>query len=665
MPDNRDDEYSSEEEIAANKKIIEESLRGSKVVFPFPDKKMDDNHVNALTFLNLLLSKLGQGSSDNEPRSTSILSKDDAKYQLQSDSVIHDLVHIKVILDKQHESNGEIKQKVDEVYSIAKSLFDDADIFKRWKTNINNRIKKLRDDTYNAGRAEINCFTCPFDQLEYDAKFNIKISIPNAIILLRAILASQNRTIRDDIFTERLDIIDLNTGKVVEDNAAFGDMCIEWINSIYKDKKVMFSEAMLSTAARMLARENKYHSFEDFITKCGEWKEPTGSAIDDQDAFMAHVLSSNSNDFSYHADYISLFITCVLGLGGEWNPETQQLECDDYTKAIFTIHLIAGLRRVRVPGCKYDTYPSLTSLQGINKTKLLIKLYGARHFLSEKGFNDLSAKEQSERTRHGKICVELPEVIAERSGPSSVKAGTSMTQFEGREAYGKDKENRPRKFTYVLWHTGNITKFLNDPTGNRRNWVFYLENEIDLHLLDQIIYGLWAQINFLETKGRLSYYRHNPDIMAGQEFFPDIELPRKFWEESKKRSDVAMEDNIYVGYVSELLVSEYVYWDPDETFVFAKVTDIRDKWLKGVESSFKITRGFAQAARSVVLINKYELDGLNKDVVWVNKVINNKIYVGSVYIISDKDYSLIKDVIQILKRRRKASAELKEKMKLF
>jgi hypothetical protein len=45
--------------------------------------------------------------------------------------------------------NGEVRQKTAEILSIAKKLFNDADIFKEWKDDINKREHRYRREHYN------------------------------------------------------------------------------------------------------------------------------------------------------------------------------------------------------------------------------------------------------------------------------------------------------------------------------------------------------------------------------------------------------------------------------------------------------------------------------------------------------------------------------------
>jgi hypothetical protein len=133
---------------------------------------------------------------------------------------------------------------------------------------------------------------------------------------------------------------------------------------------------------------------------------------------------------------------------------------DSYHTAVASKVLIAAVRRVRQPGCKYD---ELVVLEG-----------------------DL----------RGKWCVELAEIEhIIRAEVETVKAFLSRATDHYRPPYGRATTDVPRQS--VLIGTTNATEYLRDATGNRRIWpvkcLSKLPDGADLDWLRDNRDQLWAE----------------------------------------------------------------------------------------------------------------------------------------------------------------------------
>lgn len=174
---------------------------------------------------------------------------------------------------------------------------------------------------------------------------------------------------------------------------------------------------------------------------------------------------------------------------------------DAYHTAIGSRFLCAAVRRVRRPGCKFDTALIFQGPQGIGKSMLVRCLFRARWF-SDSLPHDLSNKDAMQGLA-GKWCIELAEmehILRTTSGASKAFLSRQVDFF--RPSFEPTFIERPRQC--VIVGTVNEDEFLNDPTGNRRYWpVRCTKADVDwvLENRDQ----LWAEAAMMEARGDVLY----------------------------------------------------------------------------------------------------------------------------------------------------------------
>ncbi len=170
---------------------------------------------------------------------------------------------------------------------------------------------------------------------------------------------------------------------------------------------------------------------------------------------------------------------------------------DDLTRAIGRAVLIAGVRRVRKPGCKFDHAMILEGPQGGGKSSALKILAGGEMFFSDEIVVGQSYKEAQELLR-GKWIVELPELVGlTRSDVKTVKQFITKTTDRGRPAFARAVEELPRRC--IMIGTTNDADYLQDPTGNRRFWPV-VTGKIDQDALRRDRDQLWAEAAALEPE---------------------------------------------------------------------------------------------------------------------------------------------------------------------
>jgi predicted P-loop ATPase len=140
---------------------------------------------------------------------------------------------------------------------------------------------------------------------------------------------------------------------------------------------------------------------------------------------------------------------------------------DDYHSSVGSAFLIAAVRRVRHPGCKFDHMPVLEGAQGLGKSTAVKALFG------EKWFTDsLPAALESRDAALGLQGIwvvefaEIEQLI--RAEVEIIKAFLSRSVDRFRAPYGKSFMDYPRQS--VMIGTTNERDYLRDATGNRRFW---------------------------------------------------------------------------------------------------------------------------------------------------------------------------------------------------
>lgn len=170
------------------------------------------------------------------------------------------------------------------------------------------------------------------------------------------------------------------------------------------------------------------------------------------------------------------------------------------TRAIGQAFLIAAVRRVRNPGCKFDTLLVLEGPEGTDKSTALRILAGDAHFTDGVNLGD-EAKVIMEQTL-GKWVVEISEMQGSSRGVEKIKAQLSRTTDEARLAYGRRATQIPRAFVMAATtNEGAATGgYLLSTTGNRRFWPVRIAR-FDIAALKCDRDQLWAEAVALERAG--------------------------------------------------------------------------------------------------------------------------------------------------------------------
>lgn len=173
-----------------------------------------------------------------------------------------------------------------------------------------------------------------------------------------------------------------------------------------------------------------------------------------------------------------------------------------YLKLVGSKWLIAAVKRVYQPGCKFDNVLILEGDQYIGKSpslEALATLNDERYFIDE--HIDFSGDKDSLMNLQGILIYEMPELVSFRKAETNeIKAFIGRGTDRYRPPYGRKVVDRPRMF--VMAGSVNPTAgYFTDPTGNKRYWPVKCGKKIDLEGLNNDKIQLWAEAVYRYKQG--------------------------------------------------------------------------------------------------------------------------------------------------------------------
>ena len=274
-----------------------------------------------------------------------------------------------------------------------------------------------------------------------------------------------------------------------------------------------------------------------FATKEIPWPEDYGRVLTDHVERLARTYLINKYqgvDYVPSKDHLHEAIM-TIAYGNKFNPVLEYLDslkwdgtprvarlfsdyfnCGDdaYVRGVSKAFMIGAVRRMRRPGCKFDTMPVLKSPQGWLKSSAVRVLFGGDWY-SDAELGNLAGKDSALALR-GIWVQEFAEIDAiARADSNTLKAFISRATDRIREPYGRVVEDSPRRCVFV--GTVNEGGYLKDSTGARRFWPLDVRKPIDAAKLTRDRDQLWAEAAALEAAGE------------------SLELPRELWHDAGER----------------------------------------------------------------------------------------------------------------------------------
>lgn len=239
--------------------------------------------------------------------------------------------------------------------------------------------------------------------------------------------------------------------------------CKYWISNIWKFEP---STAVIHEAALKAAKDNSFHPVRDYLKdlkwdghkRCHKW--------------LFDIMGAQDNS---------------------------------YTRAVGLKFLVAAVKRIFEPGCKYDYILTLEGRQGTFKSTVFEILSVRKEWYGDPHIDIMN--KDSVVLLFGKWIVEMPEMQTHyRAETTAMKGFLSRSVDRSRMAYGRVAKDYPRQCVFggtINHEADRDFGWLKDTTGNRRYWPV-LVGEIrlpNLTGLREVVHQLWAEAYQLYLSG--------------------------------------------------------------------------------------------------------------------------------------------------------------------
>jgi predicted P-loop ATPase len=200
-----------------------------------------------------------------------------------------------------------------------------------------------------------------------------------------------------------------------------------------------------------------------------------------------------------------------------------------YVRSVGALPILAAVRRIRQPGCKFDELLVLETFeQGTLKSSALRALCPDDSWFTDDLPLGVDSKQVIERTS-GKWIIEAAEMHGHRGREAEQLKAFLSRQIDGpvRLAYGRLPTSVPRQF--IMIGTTNATAgYLKDWTGGRRFWPVRVRR-FDLVALERDRDQLWAEAAAREADGES--IRLDPSLWAEAAVEQEARRAADPWEE--------------------------------------------------------------------------------------------------------------------------------------
>ena len=271
--------------------------------------------------------------------------------------------------------------------------------------------------------------------------------------------------------------------------AAIRHMGLTCEHDTFHDKLIIGGQAIAQWAGEVT--DNTVHMLRVTIERTYKVDPGTTSTFD------AAVQECLQGGYDPVADYLD---------GLQWNgvPRLRSWLADymgaadtPLNAALGGLTLVAAVRRVRQPGCKYDQILVLEGPEGRGKSSAIEILAGKDNF-SDQTILTLDDKGQQEAIS-GVWLYEIADLAGmSKADTEKVKAFCSRTVDRARPAYGRTRQDRPRRCVFIA--TTNHDTYLKSQTGNRR-FGSVRTGHVNLEALRRDRDQLWAEASVVERRG--------------------------------------------------------------------------------------------------------------------------------------------------------------------
>lgn len=282
------------------------------------------------------------------------------------------------------------------------------------------------------------------------------------------------------------------------------------------------------------------------------WLETRGLKITKSDADDILFSLAQRNQINPPREWMETLVWDKTARLDNWLINACDAQDDErYLRLVGSKWLIAGVKRIFEPGCKFDTALILEGKQGWEKSKafeILATIKGVKYFLDEA--IRITDKDGIMKLQ-GKLIFEMSELATlQRGGETEeMKAFMSRRSDSYREPYRRKVIERPRMF--VIGGTINPTGgYLTDPTGARRYWPVECATHLDIEWLELNKEQIWAEAVYRYQQGERIWLEGDEVEIA------DIEQRKRFKQAVQHDS---IYDAIHKVAVEAAAVNDYYF----------------------------------------------------------------------------------------------------------
>lgn len=219
-------------------------------------------------------------------------------------------------------------------------------------------------------------------------------------------------------------------------------------------------------------------------------------------AAIRRELLTLAHERAYHPviDYLDGLVWDGVPRLDTWLRDYCEADDTELNREFGAKFLIAGVRRIKEPGVKFDTMLVLEGRQGVGKSRLAARLAVRREWFCGSLNLNADAKTKAELVARAWI-VECQELDGARKATLDAIKSFLATQHDVyRPAYARNAASYPRHC--VIIGTTNEDAYLRDQSGNRRYWPVRV-GSIDIDRFGEDVDQLWAEAAMREQAGEL------------------------------------------------------------------------------------------------------------------------------------------------------------------
>lgn len=271
----------------------------------------------------------------------------------------------------------------------------------------------------------------------------------------------------------------------------------------------------------------------ELYSKKAPWGGKPGQEVGDIDTVLIKEWLANTYRFEPSDDRINQGISAVAH-SNKYHPVRDYLDglewdgvpridnwlktylgakaVEPYLSAVSRKVLIAMVKRIYEPGCKFDEILILQGVQGVGKSTLLRNLAGD-HWFTDASI-DVKDKD-AVMTMRSIWLVELGELaVMNQADAEQLKQFASRTTDRIRVPYGRRTENFPRQCVFI--GTTNRDEYLKDPTGDRRFWPVKV-GKCDFKAVKRDRDQLFAEARFAYELGEPTYLEDEAMVQGAKQ----------------------------------------------------------------------------------------------------------------------------------------------------